>query len=87
MNARSWILYSAARVAIFAVVLAALLLAGLDVWISALVAALVGLGVSLLVLRRPRETMAADLAARRTREPEPSDDEAEDDRLGLGKED
>ncbi|GMA29213.1 DUF4229 domain-containing protein [Arenivirga flava] len=82
MNARSWILYSAARVIIFGVILAVLLVAGLDVWISALVAALAGLGISLLVLRKPREDMAASIAARRRREPERSDDEVEDEQLG-----
>lgn len=81
MNARSWILYSAARVIIFGVILALLLVAGLDVWISALVAALAGLGISLLVLRKPRDDMASSLAARKQREPERSDDEAEDEQL------
>jgi len=85
VNARSWILYSAARVAIFAVILLAMLAAGLDVWISALVAALAGLGISLLLLRKPRQTMAAGLAARRDKEPALSDDDAEDDQLGLRK--
>ena len=87
VNARSWILYSAARVAIFALILVVLLVAGFDVWISALVAALAGLGISLLVLRKPRESMAAGLAARRGKGPELSDDDAEDERLGLRKED
>ena len=51
------------------------------------VAAIASMSLSYIVLRKPRESMAAGLAARRGKEPELSDDDAEDDRLGLRKED
>ncbi|MEF3402649.1 DUF4229 domain-containing protein [Agromyces sp. CCNWLW203] len=75
-----WIWYTALRVLLFAVPLAVLLIAGVDVWVSAAVAALFGLSASLIFLRRARDAMSSDLYAARHRETPVvnTDDEAED---------
>lgn len=75
-----WIWYTALRIALFAVPLVVLLVAGVPGWIAALVAALFGLSASLLFLRRPRESMATDLYAARNREkPLVHEDDAQED--------
>jgi hypothetical protein len=75
-----WIWYTALRVLLFAVPLAVLLIAGVNPWVSAAVAALFGLSASLVFLRRPRETMSSELYAARHRETPATrdDDEVED---------
>jgi Protein of unknown function (DUF4229) len=75
-----WIWYTALRILLFAVPLAVLLIAGVNPWVSAAVAALFGLSASLIFLRRPRESIASDLYAARHRETPVSraDDEEED---------
>ena len=75
-----WIWYTALRILLFAVPLAVLLIAGVNPWVSAAVAALFGLSASLVFLRRPRETMSSELYAARHRETPVArdDDEVED---------
>ena len=75
-----WIWYTALRILLFAVPLAVLLLAGVNPWVSAAVAAVFGLSASLIFLRRQRETIASDLYAARHRETPAvrADDEEED---------
>ena len=75
-----WIWYTALRILLFAVPLAVLLLAGVNPWVSAAMAALFGLSASLVFLRRPRATLSTDLYAARHRETPlvPVDDEVED---------
>ena len=75
-----WIWYTALRVLLFAVPLAVLLIAGVNVWVSTAIAALFGLSASLIFLRRAREAMSSDLYAARHRETPVvrDDDEAED---------
>ncbi|HVL26002.1 MAG TPA: DUF4229 domain-containing protein [Thermomicrobiales bacterium] len=75
-----WIWYTALRILLFAVPLAVLLIAGVNPWVSAAVAALFGLSASLIFLRRPRESIANDLYAARHRETPVAraDDEEED---------
>jgi len=82
----TWIWYTALRVLLFAVPLAVLLIAGVNPWVSAAVAALFGLSASLLFLRRQREEIAGDLYAARHRE-KPAvrvDDEEEDAAVDAG---
>jgi outer membrane murein-binding lipoprotein Lpp len=75
-----WIWYTALRIVLFAVPLAVLLLAGVNVWVSAIVAAVFGLSASLLFLRRPREAMSTELYAARHRDrPVVRDDDAAED--------
>ena len=63
-----WIWYTALRILLFAVPLAVLLIAGVNPWVSAAVAALFGLSASLIFLRRQRESIASDLYTARHRE-------------------
>jgi len=81
-----WIWYTALRILLFAVPLAVLLLAGVNPWVSALVAAVFGLSASLLFLRRQRESIASDLYAARHREAPAvrADDEEEDAAIDAG---
>lgn len=75
-----WIWYTALRVLLFAVPLAVLLVAGVNPWVSAAVAAVFGFSASLIFLRRQRESIASELYAARHRETPAVhvDDEVED---------
>ncbi|HWH97803.1 MAG TPA: DUF4229 domain-containing protein [Pseudolysinimonas sp.] len=74
---RAWLVFSALRVLVFAVPFAILLAIGLEWWIAALIAAVVGFCASYIFLRPLRDRVALQLAEVRT--PKPSvDDEAED---------
>jgi hypothetical protein len=68
------------RLLVFIVPLAILLLLGVEAWISVVAAALIGLCLSYILLRRPRDAVSRDLYEVRHREKAPvsADDEAED---------
>ena len=75
-----WVYYSVLRVLLFVIPLAVLLALRIEPWLAALLAAIIGLCVSYLLLRRPREGLARDLYEVRHRE-KPLvnvDDETED---------
>lgn len=75
-----WIWYTALRILLFGVPLGVLLWAGVNPWVSAVIAAVFGLSASLIFLRRPRESIATDLYAARHREvPATRDDDDEED--------
>jgi len=57
----SWLSYSVYRILMFAVPLAVLLMLSIVWWVSAIVAALIGLCLSYIFLRAPREKVALDL--------------------------
>lgn len=61
---RSWVLYTLARLGIFAGVLAALLLLGLEWWLAAILATVIALLISYLALARLRAQVAEQLATR-----------------------
>jgi uncharacterized membrane protein len=63
---KPWLLYSVIRLALFAVVLAILLLAQTPGWIAAIVAAIFGLAASYLFLGTLRGQVAQDVADRRS---------------------
>ncbi len=75
-----WIWYTALRILLFAVPLAVLLIAGVNPWVSAAVAAVFGFSASVIFLRRQRESIASDLYEARHRETPAVhvDDEVED---------
>ena len=76
---RAWLLFSAVRVLVFAVPFAILFALGLDWWIAALIAAVVGFCVSYIFLRGLRDRVALQLAEARSAAPKRSaDEEAED---------
>lgn len=77
----TWIWYSVARVLLIVLPFAVLMLAGVDVWISAIVAACFGLAASLVFLRKQRDSLSASIHEARTRTRAAStsaDDDAED---------
>ena len=85
----AWIVYSLARLAFFAVPFAALMLIGWPWWLSAVVATLAAVSLSVIFLSRQREVASASIYAWRHRD-RTADDIAEDTALdaadgeGLG---
>lgn len=63
-------LYSLARLSVFVVAFAVLMLIGIEWWISALVAAVIGLCISYIFFTKLRNAVALDIAERRARKPE-----------------
>ncbi|GLJ81012.1 DUF4229 domain-containing protein [Microbacterium imperiale] len=83
MNARSAVVYSILRLLAFIVPFSLMMLFPVMreyYWLSAIFAALIGLSLSMLFLRRPLDDVATSLADRRTRRRsgEVADAEAED---------
>ena len=79
MRARSALVYTVLRLAAFLVPFGLMMLIPIlreYYWLSAIFAALIGLSLSMLFLRRPLDDMTAGLAARRTRKV--SDEDVED---------
>lgn len=90
MNARSFWIYTVLRILFFAVPFGLLMLLPIGrefYWLSAIFAALIGLSLSIILLRKPLDDVTASLAARRAKAAAPSDEEIEDaalDRPGTG---
>lgn len=81
MNARSFWIYTVLRILFFAVPFALLMLLPIGrefYWLSAIFAALIGLSLSVLLLRRPLEDVTTALADRRARRRARSDEDIED---------
>ncbi len=83
MNARSAVVYSVLRLLAFIVPFGLMMLVPIMreyYWLSAIFAALIGLSLSMIFLRRPLDDVASSLARRRTRQRsgEVADAEAED---------
>lgn len=87
MKARSAILYTVLRLLAFIVPFAILMLFPVFrelYWLAAIFAALIGLSLSLLFLRRPLDDVTTQLAERRDRvQRSPSDEDAEDAAAGA----
>lgn len=79
-NAKSWLLYSAIRVILFAAVFTVLRLLAIEWWLCALLAALVSACISYIFFQKPRDELSRSLYELRHRETEPAreDDEIED---------
>jgi uncharacterized membrane protein YdjX (TVP38/TMEM64 family) len=80
---RPWIKYSLIRVTIFVVVLAALLIFGINPFLAAVLAAIAGFALSYIFFRKVRDQVAAELAARNAKPPvvKNVDTDAEDEAL------
>lgn len=79
MRARSTLVYTVLRLAAFLVPFGIMMLIPIMreyYWLSAIFAALIGLSLSMLFLRRPLDDMTAGMAARRTRKV--TDEDVED---------
>lgn len=79
---RPWIAYTLVRLGIFALFFAVLFLLGLEWWLAAVLAALLGFFVSYIFFRRLREQVAADLAASRANRDKRPDEVVEDQDAG-----
>lgn len=81
MRARSAIVYTVLRLLAFLVPFGIMMLFPIMreyYWLAAIFAALIGLSLSTLFLRRPLDDMTAGLAERRARTRKTSDEDAED---------
>ena len=76
---KAWLVYTLARLGIFAVALAVLLVIGLRWYWATILAALVGLLVSYIALPRLRSDVTASLANRRGKPEHDADSDFEDD--------
>lgn len=76
-SSRAWVVYSIIRLGIFVIPLVALLLLQVTPWIAAILAAIIGLCISYIFFRGPRDKVAADIYARRHGEQHDLDNEVE----------
>jgi membrane protein implicated in regulation of membrane protease activity len=76
---RPWIAYTLVRLGLFAGIFAVLFLTGLDWWLAAILAAVLGFLISYIFFRGLRGRVATELATARTAR---SDEEAEDTPAG-----
>lgn len=81
MRARSAVVFGVLRLLAFLVPFGLMMLIPVMreyYWLSAIFAALIGLSLSMLFLRRPLAEMTSEMAARRARRQRITDEEAED---------
>jgi hypothetical protein len=76
---KAWLLYTIARLGIFAAVLVILLVVGIKWYIATIVAALVGLMISYIALPKLRYRVATTIAERRAMPEHDDDSDFEDD--------
>lgn len=75
---KPWLAYSLVRVGVFALVFAVLMLSTVPWWLSAIIAAIVGLCVGYIFFGKLRDAVAIDIAERRARPAGDADSAAED---------
>ena len=73
----AWLVFTVLRVLLFAVPFVVLSLLGIEGWLAALLAAVIGLCLSYIFLRAPRDTVARGLYEVRHRDKEPVHPDAE----------
>ena len=78
---RQWIVFSLIRVGSFAVALAILLLVGVNVFVAALGAAVIGFCVSYIFLRKQREAVSTSIGHLRANKDRDRDNELENEAL------
>lgn len=71
-------LYSLVRVGVFAAAFTILFVLGIEWWLAAIIAAVIGLCVAYIFFGKLRDAVALDIADRRSRPPVDADAEAED---------
>jgi hypothetical protein len=76
---RAWLLFTAVRLLAFVAPFALLYALGVDWWIAAIGAAVIGFCVSYIFLAPLRNRAAVQLAEARAKGPKPSPDEAAED--------
>lgn len=75
---KPWVKYTLVRVGIFVIALVVLALLGVQLWIAAVIAAVVGLCVAYIFFGKLRSAMALEIANRRAARPKDADAAAED---------
>ena len=75
---KPWVAYSLLRLGVFAVVFALLMVANVPWWLSAVIAAVIGLCVGYIFFGKLRDAVALDIVERRARPAGDSDSAAED---------
>ena len=75
---KPWVAYSLVRVGVFALAFALLMVANVPWWLSAIIAAVIGLCVGYIFFGRLRNAVALDIAERRARPAGDADSAAED---------
>ena len=75
---KPWVAYSLVRVGVFALAFAVLMVANVPWWLSAIIAAIIGLCVGYIFFGRLRNAVALDIAERRARPARDADSAAED---------
>jgi len=75
---KPWLAYSLVRLGVFALVFAVLMLANVAWWLSAIIAAIIGLCVGYIFFGKLRDQVALDIVARRARPAGDADSAAED---------
>lgn len=76
---RPWLAYTLLRLGLFAVLFAVLMLLGVEWWLSAVFAAVIGLCIAYIFFGRLRDQVARELAERRARPTADADATAEDE--------
>jgi uncharacterized membrane protein YraQ (UPF0718 family) len=76
----AWVVYSVYRILLFAVPLGILLLLRIDPLVATVIAAVIGLCLSYIFLRSPRDAVSRDIfaATQRRKAPSEADSDAED---------
>ncbi|UDF12321.1 DUF4229 domain-containing protein [Antiquaquibacter oligotrophicus] len=62
---KPWVAYTLVRVGVFAVALAVLMLVGIEWWLAAILAAVIGFCVSYIFFGKLRDAVNRDIAERR----------------------
>ncbi len=75
---KPWVKYTLVRVGIFAIALVVLALLGVQLWIAAVIAAVIGLCVAYIFFGKLRNAMALEIVNRRAAPPKDADAAAED---------
>lgn len=76
---KPWVTYSLVRLGIFALALTVLMLVGLEWWLAALLAAVIGFLVSYIFFAKLRDAVTADIVARREAPEQKNDDALAED--------
>jgi uncharacterized membrane protein YjjP (DUF1212 family) len=76
---KPWVTYSLVRIGIFALALTVLMLVGLEWWLAALLAAVIGFLVSYIFFAKLRDAVTADIVARREAPEQKNDDALAED--------
>jgi len=80
-SSRSWILYTVIRLGLFAVALTVLLLLGINPWVSAIAAAVLGLCTAYIFFRPQRDAVASSIVEARAAQKRDADSDAENEAL------